>query len=47
VLVSLLHIAISLGVLIFAVLLAFGGIIFLERAPYERQPRKASVAAAD
>jgi UDP-GlcNAc:undecaprenyl-phosphate GlcNAc-1-phosphate transferase len=47
VLVSLLQIAISVGVLIFAALLAFVGIIFLERAPYERQTQKASVAAAD
>jgi UDP-GlcNAc:undecaprenyl-phosphate GlcNAc-1-phosphate transferase len=47
VLVSLVHVAISLAVLIFAVLLVFGGIFFLERAPYERQTRKTSVAAAD
>ena len=44
-LVSFLHISISFGVLAFAVLLALAGIAFLERAPYERQTRKAAAAA--
>jgi UDP-GlcNAc:undecaprenyl-phosphate GlcNAc-1-phosphate transferase len=41
-LVSFLPISISLGVLVFAVLLALAGIAFLERAPYERQTEKAA-----
>jgi hypothetical protein len=43
-LVSLLPISISLGMLAFAVLLTLVGIVFLERAPYERQVRKAAPA---
>jgi UDP-GlcNAc:undecaprenyl-phosphate GlcNAc-1-phosphate transferase len=44
-LVSSLPVAISLGVLALAVVLALIGIAFLERAPYERQTRKAAAAA--
>ena len=44
-LVSYLPIAISLGVLVLAVLAAFAGIAFLERAPYEQQSSKPASAA--
>jgi len=46
-LVSFLPISISLGVLVFALLLALAGIAFLERAPYDRQTEKAAAAATD
>jgi UDP-GlcNAc:undecaprenyl-phosphate/decaprenyl-phosphate GlcNAc-1-phosphate transferase len=43
-LVSYLPMAMSLGLLAFAVVVALGGIGFLERAPYERQAAKAAAA---
>jgi UDP-GlcNAc:undecaprenyl-phosphate/decaprenyl-phosphate GlcNAc-1-phosphate transferase len=46
-LVSFLPLAMSLGLIAFAVVAALSGIAFLERAPYERQPAKPAAAATD
>jgi hypothetical protein len=44
-LVSFLRISISFGVFALAVLLALAGIVFLERAPYERQTERVAASA--
>src|SRR5947207_1073090 len=44
-LISYLSVAVSLATLAFAIVAAFAGIVFLERAPYERQVEKAAQAA--
>lgn len=46
-LVSFLPLAMSLGLIAFAVVTALSGIAFLERAPYERQTAKPAAAATD
>jgi UDP-GlcNAc:undecaprenyl-phosphate GlcNAc-1-phosphate transferase len=46
-LVSFLPLAVSLGLIAFAVVAALSGIAFLERAPYERQTANPAAAATD
>src|SRR6058998_125789 len=46
-LVSFLPLAMSLGLIAFAVVAALSGIAFLERAPYERQTAKPAAVATD
>jgi hypothetical protein len=43
-LVSYLPVSMALAVVAVAVIVALGGVAFLERAPYERQSRKAAAA---